>query len=354
MGQSSLLLNFAVVGVSLVLAVLTYLLVERPIKKNRRRLPKGWQPVAVACGVSTVLLFAGHFYQQTPADVKSARAQLLKDLWPDLERLETKRELDPCFARLDGSIDAACRANAVHMGLLIGDSHAGKWYEGIRGPAAKADVRLISLVQNGCDPSLIENSHRCLSRFDRSLREASTFGLKPDFAILGAAWNRFFFGRGWRADKTISRSDHDRFVKRLTDSIALLEERGIKRFLLIGPVPEFAVEAPICLQRAIFTGRTSEICSVQRRVVDQRRKFAVGGLRRVAQANANVRFIDPIEVFCDSRRCQPRNASGVSYTDDNHLSTHGSRSVYRYYAKTFEWAMGVAEVEAKGARLVRP
>jgi len=42
-GRSSLLQDLAVVGVSLVLAILTYLLVERPIRFKRRLLPNGWQ-----------------------------------------------------------------------------------------------------------------------------------------------------------------------------------------------------------------------------------------------------------------------------------------------------------------------
>ena len=182
----------------------------------------------------------------------------------------------------------------------------------------------------------------------------ANFGEKLDFAVLDAAWNRFFFGSGWRPNKQIMRAEHDHFSRSLEETIALLQQRGVRRILVIGPVPEFAAEASTCLSRAASTGRSPEICSVKRSLVDERRKDAVQSLLQGVEGKAGVRYVDPLEVFCDEDRCQPIDKGGILYTDDNHLSQHGSNAVYQAFKLDFEWVMGVEKAEDRGTSLAYP
>ena len=114
-----------------------------------------------------------------------------------------------------------------------------------------------------------------------------------------------------------------------------------RRVLIVGPVPELKHVAADCLLRAQITGQPREVCTLDRREVEQRNREAMKVFARLAAAFPNVRLIDPLEVFCDRKICRPFGPAGVFYADSNHLSPLGAEMVYRKFEPDFRWVYGV-------------
>lgn len=57
--------------------------------------------------------------------------------------------------------------------------------------------------------------------------------------------------------------------------------------------------------------------------VDAQQAFANAVFHEL-ESNERVRFLDPVDVFCDRRECPTVHAGILMYQDDNHLSYWGA------------------------------
>jgi hypothetical protein len=193
--------------------------------------------------------------------------------------------------------DAICKSAKGQRGILIGDSHSDRLEDALVRETRKHGIALTRSAANG-----------------------------GDFAILNYRWNPV-------PEKYLG----------LDAQVQDLLQKGVKRILVIGPVPEFRYKAGICLFRAQRYGENWDRCSLPRAEVDAARRAAMAELHRAAAKYPAVRLIDPLDAFCDAKLCRPYENGATLYRDDNHVSVpYGADRLYFQFKEAFWWALGGA------------
>ena len=296
----------AVAGLSFVLAVLTYRLVERPLRawRQRRRPRSGW--VTASMIAASLVIGSGGY------------------VW---SRYEAPRFL-PAVTGLQPLAASADYPPVGHRGMLLGDSHAVFLAPPLEDFARRAGAELISKTNNGCPPLIhIDLIDPFGERLVICKDLFSTIDFSgTEFIILFARWN-FYLGLPWSdpfyrpyglADERADVAPVEPLELMRRGLTALIEEArraGVRRVLVVGPVPEFPVDAPFCLVRSLRLGLDG--CVMDRTSAETRRGPTMDMLRRVASDFEDVRLADPIDVFCTPKTCRPQEGRTLYYFDSN-------------------------------------
>ena len=362
-GESLPAWDWPAIALSLVLAAATHHFLEVPIRRwreRRGRIVLGWKTVGAGAGAAVAVALVGLAYSDAvaPAIERSA-----PELWADLA------DVDDTCALVDATkLTGKCRARLADrpIGVLVGNSHARMLYTTLLADAERAGTTLVSLVTPGCKPYFPIDAVKsaglrdgCNVRFAAGLATlARELPRPPDYAVISARWNA-----GLNEDRVAARVTEEAFAAAglpwpppkdirlimaagLGTTIARIEAMGTKRILLVGPVPELRFVAPDCVVRVDARGLGRDRCAVARGPVEARRRTTIATLRFLAAAFPNIRFIDPIDVFCDKALCRPFDDAGVLYVDDDHLSPHGARKVEAAFPDAFAWALGERTTES--------
>jgi hypothetical protein len=159
-------------------------------------------------------------------------------------------------------------------------------------------------------------------------------GAEPQFAVVAGIWNVVIEN----APPTDEGAEA-RFRDGMAKLLSILAEGGQRRVLLVGPVPELHLKDPyncIALKRSF--GLSVESCGVPRAEVEARRKRTVTIMKALVAEHPNVRFIDPVDVFCDAKLCLPLKDGAIAYMDSNHLNPYGAKILFNRFRSDFLWA----------------
>jgi len=63
-------------------------------------------------------------------------------------------------------------------------------------------------------------------------------------------------------------------------------------------------------------------------------------LKATAERLPNVRYIDPVDLFCDARECRPFEGNRVFYRDSTHLTPIGAERLLAGFDTEFRWLVG--------------
>lgn len=213
------------------------------------------------------------------------------------------------------------------VGILVGDSHATVFTGTITKRFQTMGARLVSMARGGCTPLLLSPSQRTPGRrdgcavlvgpYERLIRKPSAVS----FAIISAIWDPSAFGK-----------------RLLSDEIAEFDPNA--RILLIGPVPMFPTSSLECVVLSDRYGTNRNRCLMPRIAFDTFREGAVEMLRLMTDRYPNVRFIDPVDLFCDRTTCRPFKGNEVLYLDSHHLSPAGADLLFDSFRSDFLWLTG--------------
>jgi peptidoglycan/LPS O-acetylase OafA/YrhL len=213
------------------------------------------------------------------------------------------------------------------LGIILGDSHATV----LTGTFAKRfdalGTRLVSMARGSCNAQLLSPSQRKLNRrddcailiapYERLIRRSSPVS----FAIISALWS--------------SGSDAERL---LSDTISEFDPQT--RVLLIGPVPMFPNSSLECVVLSDRYQGSRDHCVVPRGEFELFWKAAVAMLQSMPRKFPNVRYVDPIDLFCDQTSCRPFRSNEVLYLDSHHLSPAGADLLFDSFRSDFLWLAG--------------
>ncbi len=329
---------------SLVLAALTYLLIERPIKNLRRtaNLDRSWTPVLAGLAACAVIVFAGmgivYRVKKTSADIG----------WPTGPcALNTAVSAKPCLNA----------ANGRPVGILIGDSHAIAFWGAMDARATASGYQLATLTGGGCiglfDVKTFENGRKkgskCKQERSNGL-EIMKSGLKQEFATIANRWLNFARPKPHKHDTyELAPASGDKpaanqrefFVSAFKHTLSELRAVGVRRILVVGPVPEFQRDPSSCVVRAAHYGMDIvEQCGRQRSDVERETAEATSRLTEAIGNDGDVRLIDMVATLCDRSICRPDLPDGtVLYSDTNHLNAQGAAHIERWLAKDLQWLM---------------
>jgi hypothetical protein len=233
-------------------------------------------------------------------------------------------------------------------GLLVGDSHAAAMAPLLMVYARHAGAELMPAHRTSCPPLLHVDTDTWSGERIAGCKEgfAAIDFSGADFVVVVARWN-YYLGLPWSDPfyppprltpaQPGEPADPAALLRRgLTALIARARDAGVKRILLVAPLPEFPKQVPDCLVRSLRLG--IESCAIARSAVDARRAPTMEILRAIAAEFPGVRLLDPIAVFCTPQVCSPVEGRTLFFHDTNHIVAAGIERLYGASRSDFDWA----------------
>jgi peptidoglycan/LPS O-acetylase OafA/YrhL len=349
-GSLSTPARLVIVLLSFVLATLTYLLVERPIRF-------GSKAPAVAFGAAGFLVIVGCAGWGT---FKLAGAPL---------RAANRAGNFARDAAVPGSTytsDGSCQAvgleqikNEVCLSvgrhpeiLVVGDSHAIALNAA---PFLKEfPLRTLMISANSCLPFLDYVSH------GPNERKEDKICTEVAWQILGAARSHpeiqnvvistrgpiYFSGSAFGVEtqdpgrnnwqiESLEKNDptttnQERFLRGFSQTISRLEGYG-RTVTFVVDIPELGIDPQTCIpgRPLTFTRPVVSPCRVSRTLVDQRQFEYRNIVKSLVQEHPKMKVFDPLPLFCDEMWCRGKDVAHLLYYDTNHLTVFGSQQVWK-------------------------
>lgn len=308
--------KLAAVLAALVLSWLTYLFIERPVRKLRAPKARKWAVTTLLSGsiltafFAAIVLFSNGFPDRFPKQIaKFAAYQHHSLAWRS----------GTCFlqpeqgaaAWLPDCVDRP--ADHKPLVLLWGDSHAAHLRAGLLALQSRRHFRLGQMTASSCPPVInFDAPGRPHCRDINNLFVRQIRAVKPDIVILAGDW-------------------YDSDVNLLAPSIAALKKDGISRIVLVGPVPKWKMSLPSLLVRLSMLQHTGipQTLPVAMRAPVEEETF------RAFARKEGISYASPLSLICGKERCLtmtgPNPADTIAY-DGTHLTDAGSIFVIRSLA----------------------
>ncbi|MFY1698671.1 acyltransferase family protein [Solwaraspora sp. WMMA2101] len=352
--------NLALVAGALLAAVVTYRLVEDPLRRARVLAVRPWRTIglaavasaaAVAVAVSAVLVrptVAGTGAPVDTAAVLSASTDVERDLrrlvaasvaapavpanlTPPLPQVTADIPTvfqDGCVVLkiTDTGTDHPCGygdPTAAHTVVLFGDSHAGSWFPALRELVTARGWRLIVMVKGFCSAASVrfrlDSVNRpydeCVQWRDRALDRIRE--LRPAMVVTSST--NYTFG-----DPVGVFTERDQvWADGWAGTVAELRSHG-SQVVFIGDVPWLPPTVVDCLAVHLDDARTCH-GAVDDVVLEPRRRQ----LTADAVAGHGVLVVDPTPWFCTTTVCPALVGNVVTLRDGNHISATYSRLLWR-------------------------
>ncbi len=320
-------IRIAAVVLSILLAWLTYKLVERPIRLGKGGKAKIWVLV-VLMALMGILGYTTYI-----KDGYASRSRIKGFVNNTNELLRTPASDDACLSYVDlkSPLFPYCRFTNVSSDetvAVIGDSHAHVAYPGISEFLASRGKNTVLLANSGCPPFLGSPTGNnqteldaCTDRVEQLLKVVES---KKDIKKI------FVFTRGpsyttntepLSGDKKLGVSSIPlhQFFNSAQSSFDRLKSKD-KTIFYVGENPELNFHPESCLARPFKV--VTKKCTLLKETVYARQ----AEYRKSFSNLRNITYIDSIPVFCRSDKCIIFDENGsLLYADDDHLSVAGSR-----------------------------
>ena len=300
-------MRWLAVGLSFLLAWLTFRFIETPVRFGARR------GLRLAGTAGAVVSFAAaglfiHAQHGVPARLPEAATHLLAYQY---DYRDAYRE-GSCFLEPDQTAAAFARCEdtwpAQYGGwLLWGDSHAAHLYPGLRARYG-AQAGLVQRTASGCPPlagESIPNRPHCADIQTHIWKEIESH--RPDRVTLAARWDAY----QWQ---------------KLHETVERLRLLGVKEIQLIGPVPQWHNGLP---RQVAIAYRENGFNAIPEKLATGvlPAPFSLDGAMREAADELAIEYFSPVQGFCDAQGCRvlsPQPHSALVAWDDAHLTTEGS------------------------------
>ena len=298
--------------VSFVLAVLSWRFVERPFRSHPRHIER--RPLfALSAAVTIVLLlfsgaiiYASGFPRRFPRRAVQVASFLMPPGASNLGQLGDCVITEGNRATVFDNSHCLQRAPGRETYLLIGDSHAGALWDGLKTSLPGSNVPLAAVW--GCRPSIHpEGSPLCKQMmefiFQKYLPSHAVQGL-----LLEARW-------------------YSKDLNEVGEIVTWARARGVM-VIVFGPVAEYDAPLPRLLAYSIAWNKPNlaqEHRIAYSPVMDSQ-------MRTLAESRWHVSYVSLYQATCESDRCleYADEQSGIPFLNDaDHLSEDGSRLLVR-------------------------
>ena len=327
--------RFLAIAISLILALFTYLFLERPLKPVRRS-PR------FALAMSACLLFIGfsalsiHVSEGEGARVPSALAKILSI--PDLRKhfqFEHRVRDGICYnydmETTPADLLSACVEKQRPLAMLWGDSYAAALYPGLlRLQKEKQSFGIGQITMHSSPPLVglqIENDNP--ANLDLALVNAKALKVvklaQPELLIL--SWLVGYYTK-----------TPEELIVEIEKTLGEVKKASPRtKVLLVGAFPYW--HDSLFRQYILFWRKNKEVLPHFTSYGLQEKDAGLNASLELAfNHRENVRFISPYQFFCSKNGCMTRLSSEdfeMPVVDYGHLSPNGSEALVRYFQREF-------------------
>ena len=344
-------------ALSLLFAVLSFVIVERPIRRmqlvvRRPALGLAGGGALAACSITVVVLCTSLFAlpgsraTATPPALTASHqltpAQLSRDLAAGVNTRKVPSNLDPPLAKAENAkpiiVNNGCHLQFVEVRskpcvygdtksptsiVLFGDSHAAAWFPALDLLSHRQHWRLVDLTKAGCPPAQVNILRRgqpypeC--RQWRRNAKAQIAALHPGLVIM--TWARYIEQPEARPLAGVPAGYGSTWQNGLAAIFSFLRQSAT-HVVFISDVPTLSELAPECV-----SGHMSDVraCTTKRRaatVLPDIKNQEISLARR-----AGITTIDPTSWFCAATRCPVIVGNIFLYRDNAHMVPAWSRFI---------------------------
>jgi peptidoglycan/LPS O-acetylase OafA/YrhL len=309
------------VGASLAIAVLSYSLVETPLR--RARLTRGKLSIfAISCGTATLSLVLLQFwllqYSQQKIDSPAlARALAARHDTP----IVYSRDCDDWIHSSELKLCEFGDENAAQTMWLIGDSISAQWFSAFELLLEHGQWQIVVATKSSCP--LVDEPY-IYSRIGRRFRNceiwrgnllANIGKQKPDWVVLSSSYKYPFTARQWQQGTSRVLAQ----IAPVVDSVSILRS-----------TPSLPFDGPNCLgtqdwQRQWQLPLPEPLCTASPHEATSHQVFAA--LQLAAENFVNVQALDMSDLVCPDNLCRAELKDTVVFRDTHHLSDSFARTI---------------------------
>ena len=308
-------IRIAAVLISIVLAWLTYKLVERPIRFGKQ------SRIKTATLVLLMILVGGVGYITLEKEGLSFRFPIqTRNLVESIDfKWSSYTQFEECHLQTPSKLVHAdsCFETNRPLAVLWGDSHASSLYPGLNYLRESIEFGLTQLTQAGCPPifGLKELKHSPMCNEINENVFSDVIKIQPNILILDAAWRH--------SDYPLS---NDELYVKLKETVIKIKIRlPDTKLIIVGPVPQWN-DSPQKVAYKYWRGNANKMGIIPEYLDATVFADVESILSRVA-SETNVKYLSPVSYLCQESKCLWKLGDAredfVS-VDFGHLSKAGS------------------------------
>lgn len=333
-------LMWVLIGASVLMAYLTYILIERPM----RSLKASWKLVGVLT-IALLLVTIGHKTLLR----KSATLQAFVYGGTSVQQIRDIRHsphVDPvdsvCESKF-GKNFLVCRATTSHPNTVIyGDSHNHLMWKYLHGKTglpsfylvgADAEVVFEGVYSKGADKSVLE----------RNLAFWKAIRTSPEIktVVLRGFWSGYYdreLERYLPSGKVEDISGKEAIERLWRELFAEMKSLGKDVILVLdNVVVDFdPVKRCLAVQRVTLKPKPGDECILPYKDIVQINYDSRDFLIREAKKWQNVKIIDSWDILCNDKGCYLAKGEVPYYQDSNHLSPYGNELLWPLLEKAIK------------------
>ncbi len=343
-------IRLGAVGLSLLLAWLTYQLLEKPIRFGG----KTWLKTAVLCVLTTTVGLVGYNTLE-----RNGLGFRITTPLSGLEQFHWSKKMyreDSCIAANPISTERIvfCVGDVRTASVfLTGDSHSNALYPGL---AEIYPGKILNIAQSDClpffdiDAGITKQSPHCPHEDVNAFLRIAENNPQIKTIIIASRGPLYIEGTGFgpaesdnlnRYIKWKDSLDEGRYAEVFEQSMRATLQRFLledKQIIFVLDVPELGFGPELCVDTApLRLSRVSgKPCAVPRAEYDKRNKKYREIVFSVLKDFPSVKVFDPAVLLCDTQYCWAMKEGKMLYRDDDHLSVEGSRFIARELAKVLQ------------------
>jgi hypothetical protein len=324
---------------SFLLSALVYHGIEEPVRRGDFS-----RVVRASAGAMVfVALCAGMIWSENGLPFRN------RSLEENLRNVQLVEERDPlCQSRVPIPKLRYCRLAdpaAEPTAIIIGDSHANRFYWGLKPVFSARGDNLLQVGGGGCVPfrgvetGMDHEDYHCRTVIDAALdfavasKRVGTVVLASRGSLylkgenFDPADKRRYYIRDELSGKTGSAQAYENGLRR---TLLELSAAG-KRILFIYDNPELDFDPLSCIESRPFRLQSAlrEPCAVARKSVDERNALQHRIVEKVLREFPRAVSVDPAAALCDDSYCWAKRGGMLLYRDADHLNPSGAELLGR-------------------------
>lgn len=355
LGVEDIWRDVIIVLVALVLAGITFVLIEDPIR--RRRIGKSLsdlRTLAIALAASLAVVAVGFVLQSYSSNDRLARVTAAETDagWSNTRCYKDSDTILQGYTGLPPRAECLVGSDLSRQKILLvwGDSHADHMIGALEAADRDRRFAILSRPQGLCPPLIAAVPAKRRQPFEpcrqfnadvlAEILELHKAG-QLESVVLSGHWalyterqklaggvgvRLFMNGRWYRRSEAPAA-----LAEALRGTLLELTRNGIK-VLVIAPMAEQQYRVPACLAR-----RPASECSAPRDIAEAHRRPALEAVKTAVAGLDGVYLWDPLPAICEGGTCWAERGNIVIYRDGDHLTYEGAKWLGGWLGNSPEW-----------------